>query len=343
MGALEEVTGSLQAITIGRMRVVPACIFMFFHFQKGCLMALRMQKRAAFTLIELLVVIAIIAILIGLLVPAVQKVREAAARTQTINNLKQIGLATQNMAGTYNTKMPMNGYFGVRYTSVFGHLLPYVEQGNIYNLITNAPNAAVAPAITATNASNGLGAVQYTAAVIPSYQAPSDATQGASTGQSILIAGYGITSFASNGNLFNPSPGSNSVPQAFANPQPAPAAAPRFPATFGSAGTSNVVMFATHYATCGSVDQIWSSPSTYFTNSVSPFIPQVAPGLSGTANATPPGNCAQYFVQGFNAAGAQVGMGDGSVRTCTPAVSSATWVIVTNPQSTSPPGSDWLQ
>jgi hypothetical protein len=228
---------------------------------------------------------------------------------------------------------------------VFGHILSYVEQDNVYKLIVNTPNAAVAPAITSTNASNGVGAnTQYCLAVIPSFQAPSDATQGASTGQSVISAGYGITSFASNGHLFNPTPGLNPLaPQLFANPQPAPSASPRFPATFGSAGTSNVVMFGTHYATCGSVDQIWSSPSTYFLANVNPWIPQVAPGLSGTTNATPPGNCSQYFLQGFNAAGAQVGMGDGSVRTVTPAVSSATWITVTNPQSTTPAGSDWLQ
>jgi prepilin-type N-terminal cleavage/methylation domain-containing protein len=310
-------------------------------------MALRMQKRAAFTLIELLVVIAIIAILIGLLVPAVQKVREAAARTQTINNLKQIGLATQNMAGTYNTKMPMNGFFGVRYSSVFGHILPYVEQGNIYNIITNAPNTAVAPSVTPTNASSSVGLTTYTQAVIPSYMAPSDATQGASTGLGVIsLVGYGVTSFASNGMLFNGTPGATTAAAAtppLIGTMP-PLAPPRFPATFGSAGTSNVVMFATHYATCGSVDQIWSSVSSYFYSyTTSPYVPQVAPGLSGTANATPPGNCLQYFAQGFNAAGAQVGMGDGSVRTVTPAVSFTTWNIVCNPQSTTPPLSDWLQ
>src|SRR5262245_60911928 len=147
----------------------------------------RNQPRPAFTLIELLVVIAIIAILIGLLVPAVQKVRESAARTQCMNNLKQIGLAIHNYESTYKklpaayTLLPAadadpNALFAGRRVglSLLANLLPFVEQAPLYRMLDNKRSEFNTVNIPPGGPHSGNNPAYST--VVPVYLCPSDPT-----------------------------------------------------------------------------------------------------------------------------------------------------------------------
>jgi prepilin-type N-terminal cleavage/methylation domain-containing protein len=232
------------------------------------------HARRGFTLIELLVVIAIITILIGLLVPAVQQVRESAARTQCINNLKQWGLAAHTCHDQYKRFPPALGSFPAISASpelplptdksAFGnalfHLLAFVEQGNLYNstfattTITigiaappgGPPTPPFPPLPLGTVYFAGNNAA-YTRS-IPVLVCPSDPIGGSGT---FAMNGFnwGTGSYGFNALVFNKESGIN-----FTNP---PTTNSRLYNTQGTTrvvnitdGTSNTILFAHRYAAC---------------------------------------------------------------------------------------------
>jgi prepilin-type N-terminal cleavage/methylation domain-containing protein/prepilin-type processing-associated H-X9-DG protein len=221
---------------------------------------LRVLRRwRAFTLIELLVVIAIIAVLSGLLLPAVQKVREAASRIQCANNLKQIALATVNFGDTYTKlppgtgwfagapgpgdldppftlpNMPPNGSSGFAFGSTFFCILPFIEQENLYKSSAETHNER---GYTATVYHNW--AIQNVTAP-KAYVCPSDPNVAGGLTPTPWGFSWGVTSYGFNNQVFTqvfepPSVGKNYAV---------------LPANFPD-GTSNTILFAEKVSTVGS-------------------------------------------------------------------------------------------
>lgn len=338
------------------------------------------KVRQAFTLIELLVVIAIIAILVALLLPAIQKVRESAARTQCQNNLKQIILATHNFCNNNGSRIPdanrnspsfvpQGGTVAITVNNINAliSILPYMEQNSLFDTIISGINSAGAVSTTATNAYDVMvfpSASQKLSrhAVIKAYQCPSDYGITAS-GMSRFNGDWAAGSYAVNWQLFG-TPGSGTSTSVTK-------------INTIKDGTSNTAMFAEKMGACqraefqyntsttlspmppsGNIGTLWAHPianndwGAQFACNNPGWLPANTPYMANwdkppmsqpslTRNGNGLTQCDVSRPTAGHAGGTNVGMADGSVRFVAQGVTPASWLAAIMPEDGVNPGNDF--